>query len=170
MKSEFIVFMAMLILKINVSKSQDLINTYVLYKDVSNSTNLPDYPSIVSIGNPLYVQTDQAPYILSHNQTYYNGEYEISMEENYWYNFINNTLPVNQCSSSGVLNFSYRLALVSFPFVNECAFINNACSQTQVRELTMPNESSGHFTYNVADSGWYYNSSPTILMNSSMNK
>ena len=145
---------------VNPVSAQDLINPYIPY-------TANNHPSMVSIGNPLYVQTDQAPYILFHNQTYYNGEYEISMEENYWYNFINNTLPVNQCSSSGVLNFSFRLALVSFPFVNECAYTNNACSQTPVRELTMPNELSGHFTYNVADSGWYYNSNPTILMNSS---
>ncbi len=151
----------------SLALSQDVRNPYILYEDPSYFTSVPDYLPKVNIGNPLYVTTDLEDYILSNPAPYYNGEYEISMRQNYWINFENNTLPINQCSSPGVLCFSYKYELVSFPFVNECAYIQNACFQSQNRDLGMPDESAGHFTYNATDLGWYHNNNPTILMNNS---
>lgn len=137
--------------------AQDVINPYL---------PLNPYPLVVNIGNPSYVQIDQKPYILNNNSQYYNGEFEIGMEFNYWYSFIGSGQ--NICNSAATtLCFSYNYEVVGFPFVNECAYIANTCDDTPDRILKLPDETAQHFAFNPTSKAWYYNNNPNPLITNS---
>lgn len=124
MKLSFYSIFILLLINTPTVHSQDFFNPYQNYggQQIQDFT-IPWYSDYTRSTSPSY-----------------NGEYEIMLEgvvmpwanTNYFYpagiNFNNFSL-------------TYSIEVVSFPFVNECAFDVNGCGQPANRELTVPDDS-----------------------------
>ncbi len=142
----------------NISLSQDIINPYLTY---TNAT----YPNPFHVGGPSYPINNPWQIILNPPQNYYNGEYEIDLHDFFWYrDFIDHA----DCANNpGAVNYtvSYQLELASFPFTNDCAFMNGGCVQSTTpyyRHLKMPQIDAQHWSYSSTNNEWTFQNWPPV--------
>jgi hypothetical protein len=137
------------LLKITTLFSQDIVNPYKNYTVLSNGNNPIDYPFTVKIGSATYSNVETFQYVIA--GPYYNGEFEIALDKHLWNNFPDHAK-------------SYTYEVVSFPFMNDCAFTYSGCVSTNPdRNFFLPSPETS--IYDGGNKYWDVNNFYTKMYN-----
>lgn len=133
MKKVLFILTSVLLIATKVTFAQDVISPYTVIEYTDHPEDvIPGVPSPPFWGNTTFpFEVDFVYNNTQHTGPYYVNEYEINMENHFWWDQYVAPMP-------SIFSLSYQYELVSFPFTMNCSFeVDGCCGKIPLNERKM---------------------------------